>query len=70
MNNRLANSTEPFLYEPIEGESIASNGTQDNLLDVTDNETQQHDDCTCKTRDRNDNFMTANELVCCKVECN
>ena len=75
MNNRLANCIEPFLFEPTEYESIASNDTvrsRDNSLDVIDNERQQHDDYTCGIFDRNNNSMTANELVCCKqwTNCN
>ena len=66
MNYRIANSIEPFLFEPTEDESIASNDKRDNLLDVTENEWLQHDDFTCRTCDRNDNFMTVNEFVCCK----
>ena len=57
MNNRLANSIEPFLFKPIENESIASNDTvrsRDNSLNVTDNERQQHNDYTCGKCDRND----------------
>ena len=66
MNYEIANSMEPFLFEPIENESIASNDTRNNSLDMTNNEKQQHDDCTCRICDRNDNSMTANELVCYK----
>ena len=69
MNNRLANSNEPFLFEPIEDESIVSNYTvhsRNNSLDITDNERQQHDHYTCGICDMNDNSMTANELVCSK----
>ena len=49
MNTRLANSIEPFLLEPIENESIASNDTvrlRDNSLDVTDDKRHEHEDYT------------------------
>ena len=64
MKNRLANCIEPFLFESIENESIASNdavSSLGNLLDETDNERQQHDEYTCGICDRNNNSMTANE---------